>query len=229
MSDELSPPPPDTLDALALGHALDSLSEAERAEFEHCLGCRHSQAAALAAAYRDVVAEMTAATLPACAPPPPDVKARLLDAIAKSDRPPLAATAPPAAPGFTLLPADAGVWLPTPHRGVRLREMSSASPDFSVVMFSLEPGAIFPSHEHTGAEDLYILSGDAVMDGRSLRAGDFLHWEAGTAHREMRSPSGCRALLITSRRNYSPPLMRAYALAHRLVEKVKHAVGGSDA
>jgi quercetin dioxygenase-like cupin family protein len=229
MSEELSPTAPDALDDLALRHALGALSEAERAEFERCLGCAHSPASSLAASYAEIVATMTAATLPACAPPAPEVKARLFAAIAQGDRPPLAAAPPPAQPGFTVLPGDdESAWLPTPHRGVRLRELSSASPDFSVVMFALEPGAVFPSHEHAGAEDLYILSGDALMDGRLLHAGDFRHWEAGTSHHEMTSPSGCRALLITSRRNYSPPLMRAYALAHRLVAQVKRTVGSSD-
>lgn len=228
MSDDLPTPLPAALDDLALRHALGSLSAAEQAEFERCLACAHSPAAVLAASYREVVATMTAAALPVCAPPAPAVKARLLDAIAKGNRPPLRVGPKQTVPGFTLLPADEGTWLPTPHRGVRLREVSSASPDFSVVMIELDPGAVFPSHEHTGAEELYLVSGDAVMDGRPLRAGDFLHWEPGTPHREMLSPSGCRALLITSRRNYSPPLMRAYAIAHRFAMKLKRTIGAGE-
>lgn len=227
MSDEHSALSPDALDDLAMRHALSSLSEAEQAEFERIVG-EHSSVAELAASYREVVATMTAAVLPDCAPPDPAVKARLFAAIAKGDRPPIAPAPKPALPGFALLPANEEVWLPTPHRGVRLRELSSASPDFSVVMLELDPGAVFPSHEHTGAEDLYLVSGDAVMDGRTLRAGDFLHWEPGTAHREMMSPSGCRAMLITSRRNYSPPLMRAYAIAHRFVSKMKRTIGAGE-
>lgn len=227
MSDDLPTPAPADLDALAMGHALGSLNAAEQAEFERCLGCAHSPATALAATYRDLVATMTAATLPACAPPAPDVKARLFENIAKGDRPPLPVAPAVPVPGFTLLPDDDHAWLPTPHRGVRLRELSSSSPDFSVVVLALEAGAVFPSHEHSGAEDLYLLSGDAVMDGRVLRAGDFLHWEPGTQHHEMRSPSGCQAMLITSRRNYSPTLLRAYAVAHRLVSRVKRTIGAN--
>lgn len=227
MSDEHPTLSPDELDDLAMRHALGSLSEAEQAEFERLAGAQ-SSAAELAASYRDVVATMTAGTLAACAPPDPAVKARLFATIAKGDRPPLPAAPLAGAAGFMLLPADGGGWLPTPYRGVRLRELSSSSPDFSVVMLELDPGAVFPSHEHTGGEDLYLVSGDALMDGRMLRAGDFLHWEPGTPHREMVSPSGCRAMLITSRRNYSPPLMRAYAIAQRFVTKMKRTIGAGE-
>jgi len=52
-----------------------------------------------------------------------------------------------------------------------------------------------------------------------------VHWEAGVRHPEMRSPGGCEAMVITSRKNYSVRLLRAYALAHRLVEKVRQTIG----
>jgi mannose-6-phosphate isomerase-like protein (cupin superfamily) len=216
----------DPLEDLAMRHALGTLSDAERAEFETCLSAPDGRAAALAAEFRDLVATMTVATLSACPPPPAEVKTRIFDAIHKGDRPPLATPAVSTTPHFsTVLTAGDMAWTPTPYRGVRIRELSSTSPDYVVVMVSVDPGTSFPPHDHAGAEDFYILTGDASIDGRLLRAGDFMHSEPGTHHHEMISQGGCQAILITSRKNYSPRLARAYGLAHRAVASVGRALG----
>ena len=226
MSDETSPTPEDDLDDLALRHALGTLSAAERGPFETCLADPRSPAAALAAGYRQAVARLAAATAPPCAPPAPEVKARLFEALQRSARPPLAAgAAAPAAARPQVLGHQEGAWRPTPIRGVRLRELSASSPDYAVVLLSVEPGSVFPAHDHAGAEDFYLLQGEVLMEDRRLQPGDFVHWEAGVRHPEMRSPGGCEAMVITSRKNYSVRLLRAYALAHRLVEKVRQTIG----
>ncbi len=223
MNDDTSSAPDDLLDDLAMRHALGTLSDAERVQFETCMCCPVSRAATLAAEYRDVVATMTAATLSSCPPPSPDVKARILDAIHLGDRPPVAA-APMMQHVSTFIGSLDLPWMPTPYRGVRIRELSSL-PDYTILMVSVDPGTSFPQHAHAGAEDFYILSGDASVDGRHLRAGDFMHSEPGTHHHEMISQGGCQALLITSRKNYSPPLARAYGMAHRAVVRIGRALG----
>ncbi len=219
-----SPPTPeDTLDDLAMRHALGTLSEAESAEFATCMTCRHSEAANLAADYRDLVAAVTLATAPACPAPPAELKSRILAAIHSSDRPPVAAAPPPALIS-ALIKGGELPWTPTPYAGVRIRELSAASPDYAIVLVSVDAGTSFPPHDHQGAEDFYILSGDANIDGRSMCAGDFMHSEPGTHHHEMISHGGCQALLITSRKNYSPRLARAYGVAHRAVASVGRAL-----
>lgn len=225
MSDDDPSTPDASLDDLAMRHAFGTLSETEREQFEKCMGCPLGRASTLASEYREVVALMTATAAPSCGPPPPDVKAGIFEAIAKGNRPPLL-TAPEAK---TSLPLFIGVgdrpWTPTPHRGVKLRELSSASPEYSIVMVSLEPGAVYPHHEHRGSEDIYLLTGDASMDGRVMHAGDFMHWEPGSTHCDMTSPSGCQVLVVTSRKNYSPRVVHAYNVVRRVVSKVGQAFG----
>ena len=64
------------------------------------------------------------------------------------------------------------------------------------LLADLAPGARFPTHDHAGSEQLYILSGHLHTEGRIMGPGDFLHAEAGTHHGELHSPDGCRALLV---------------------------------
>jgi anti-sigma factor ChrR (cupin superfamily) len=65
-----------------------------------------------------------------------------------------------------------------------------------MLLIELGPGAAIPTHDHAGSEQLYVLSGDLVTEGRTLRPGDFLHSEPGTHHRELVSPGGCMAILV---------------------------------
>ncbi|MCB1276321.1 cupin domain-containing protein [Prosthecobacter sp.] len=223
MSDEPSPTPEDILDDLALRHALGTLDSEERAQFEACLGSPNSRAAALAAEYRDVVASVTLAALPD-AVPSARVKERVLATIRSQKI--QSETKPVPAHASAMIRAVGDMpWMATPYRGVRIRELSTASPDYSVIMLSCDAGATFPPHDHAGEEDVYILSGDATIDGRVLRAGDFMHAEPGSHHEDMISRSGCQALIITSRKNYSPRAARAYDMAHRVVSRIGKAIG----
>lgn len=220
MNDE-TPVLEDALGEQAMLYALGALNETERAQFETCMTCSYSRAGKLAAEYHDLVATLTAATLPACEPPPAEVKVKIMAAI----QPQKAAAPELSAPVPFFLPYGEQQWNATPYPGVRVCNLSSASPEFSVVMVDMVPGATFPPHDHHGAEDVYILSGDAHLEGRVMVAGDFMHSQPGTHHRAMISPGGCRAMLITSRNNYSPRLARAYGVARKVVARVARTLG----
>lgn len=58
---------------------------------------------------------------------------------------------------------------------------------------------VYAEHDHLGAEEMYVLTGDLQSEGRSLGPGDFVHAEAGTHHRPLRSIGGCTALMVVSR------------------------------
>lgn len=220
--------PEETLDDLALRHALGTLDAAERNEFEACMASAQSRAGMLAAENADLVASVTRAAFHRGEAPPAAVKERVLAAIRRR--------VPEALPsaGKAVIPPHAAAlmaacedlrWMATPYRGVRLRELST-TPDHAILMLACAPGSTFPPHDHAGSEDVYILSGEAMLEGRCLREGDFLHAEPGSHHHDMTvSQSGCRALIITSARNYSPRAARAYDLAHRVVSRVGRALG----
>lgn len=86
----------------------------------------------------------------------------------------------------------------TPIPGLKLKILSvNEREGYRVVLAQLAPGARFPRHIHkTGPEELFIVSGDLETEGRTLRAGDFLHAESGTDHGGLCSPHGCVALLV---------------------------------
>lgn len=214
------------LDDLALRHVLGTLDVAERRDFETLMNQPQSRAAALAAENGDLVASVTRVAFRDSEAPPPAVKERVYAAI-RSKRAPLPAesksTIPPHAAAL-LLGSDDLPWMATPYRGVRLRELSTTS-DRAILMLACAPGATFPPHDHAGSEDVYILSGSAELEGQMLQEGDHIHAEPGSHHHDMVSQAGCRALIITSRKNYSPRAARAYDVAHRVVSRVGRALG----
>lgn len=65
-----------------------------------------------------------------------------------------------------------------------------------MLMIELGPGAVYPEHDHLGAEELLVLTGDLQSEGRSLGPGDLIHAEGGTHHQELRSLGGCTAILV---------------------------------
>ena len=104
--------------------------------------------------------------------------------------------APPwAAWRFGSLAGNEG-WVRLPFPGVRMREISvDAARDTALVYIEMEPGAIFPDHDHSSAERGIVLTGDFEMGGRLLRAGEFYEAAAGTRHERIASPAGCTGLL----------------------------------
>ncbi len=90
-------------------------------------------------------------------------------------------------------------WLAVPGvEGIRVRMLAENQPQgYRVLMFEVEPGASFPPHHHgTGPEDLLVISGDLVTEGRTLGPGDHFHAEPGSDHQRLTSPSGCQAIVV---------------------------------
>lgn len=126
--------------------------------------------------------------------------------------------------GFRFLrPAD-GAWTESLHRGVRFQVLASnVRRNYMMLYLELDPGAIYPGHSHSGSEELFVVRGDLVTEGRNMQAGDFLHSDPGTHHHDLVSPGGCQALLLT-------PLTSALGDAARLIlkrtaEKVMDTLG----
>ena len=224
MNDDPTNAPEDSLDDLALRHALGELEGEERTQFETCMGCPHSHASSLVAGYREMVADVSAAAAQPAAPRA-ELKEQVMSKIHSRHFTAKHAAALPHAAAEAMVRYGKDLpWMPTPYRGVRMREISPG-PDHAILMLECAPGAAFPEHDHAGTEDVYILSGDAKLGDRLLQAGDFLHAEAGTHHEAMITIGGCQALIITSRKNYSPAAARAYGIAHKVVSRIGRALG----
>jgi quercetin dioxygenase-like cupin family protein len=59
-------------------------------------------------------------------------------------------------------------------------------------------GARLPAHRHLTAEQIYMLAGDAHVDGERLGPGDYYRTAAGTSHDVTYTKRGCEFLVIAS-------------------------------
>ena len=186
---------------LAAAHALGAL-EPEEQRLLDSLATADPEVRAELAAFEAVTAALLQGLRPV--PPPNRVRTQVLARIRNTpQQPPVPAAArsagiTPPNDGFRFLRPAEGQWSPGPYPGTRLQVLSTdLRRNYMLVYIELEPGAIFPEHDHRGAEELFIVQGDLITEGRHLRAGDFVHGEAGTHHHDLRSPGGCHALLLT--------------------------------
>lgn len=125
-----------------------------------------------------------------------------------------------------MLPQDQQEWITLPIKGSRLLELSARKKDgFTMAIIEIEPNTEFPAHEHHGVEMAYILEGDLEADGILLKAGDFFRADAGTHHGTHFSPSGCRALMVTSSENYKHNTMKVLGGMQKLFRRCKALLG----
>ena len=188
------------LQELAALHALGALAPDDATRFEALLA-QDADAPSELAEMKQVAAAL-AQSVPATRPPSPSVRAALLQQIQQTPQAqvPAAENSPEesAAPaGFHFLKNDQGEWLTTPIPGIRLKVLSVSRDMGSwMLLADLAAGASYPSHEHAGSEQLYVLTGHLHTSGRVLGPGDFLHAEPGTYHDGLHSPDGCTAILV---------------------------------
>jgi len=82
---------------------------------------------------------------------------------------------------------------------------------YVVALGRLEPNTRYPAHEHRFAEDVYILSGDLTVNGRTMVAGDFHRAESGTWHDENFSENGCTILIVISSEDLAAQMAQSAA------------------
>lgn len=182
------------LQELASAHAVGASTAAEAARIE-ALAADDADLRAELASFRDAAAAV-AIGQPATSSPSAAVRAAVLAKIARTPQARPGGTAG-TGEGFLFRFRDEGEWQPTPVPGLRVKLLSiSEDLGHRTILAELAPGACFPEHDHGGSEDLMVLSGDLVTEGRTLRAGDFLHAGPGTHHATLVSPNGCVALII---------------------------------
>ncbi|MBN9693014.1 MAG: cupin domain-containing protein [Verrucomicrobia bacterium] len=100
--------------------------------------------------------------------------------------------------GFRFVRPDEAEWVTGLAPGLRTQTLATnVRSNYAMVYLELAPGATYPQHSHSGNEELFVVSGDLVSEGQTLKAGDFFHSESGTVHHDLYSPSGCRAILVT--------------------------------
>jgi anti-sigma factor ChrR (cupin superfamily) len=110
--------------------------------------------------------------------PPPGARQRLLDRL-KSE----ASTEHRKVVRGTDAP-----WVKMAIPGVEIRSLVGEK----TFMVRMQPGAVFPKHDHPQAEQCYVLQGSITdSDGLTLHAGDFVIMSRGIQHDPIRSADGC--------------------------------------
>ncbi len=180
---------PEDVEALALADAVGALDPDEQRELSARLASLTPQSRAEVARLYDTAA-LVAGTLEPVAPPA-HVRERVM-AAART-------------PGRYTLPASDGDWFDTPFAGIRGRVLAvDRAKGVATLFLRAEPGAVYPSHDHHGAEECYVLRGTVVIDGRTLHAGDFHHADDGSTHGEITTVDGADVLIVGAIEDYLP-------------------------
>jgi anti-sigma factor ChrR (cupin superfamily) len=74
-------------------------------------------------------------------------------------------------------------WRETRYQGIALRVLRrDEETGDSTVLIRMRPGCGYPAHRHRGLEEVLILQGGYVDQRGEHRAGDYMLYEAGSAH-----------------------------------------------
>jgi anti-sigma factor ChrR (cupin superfamily) len=85
-----------------------------------------------------------------------------------------------------------GGWVKMPFAGVEIRPLIGQK----TLLVRMQPGAVFPKHEHPQAEQCYVIEGSITdSSGVTLGAGDFVVMAAGMEHEPIRSENGATFLI----------------------------------
>ena len=66
-----------------------------------------------------------------------------------------------------------------------------------ITLMRMDPGASLDEHEHGGAEELYMLSGECTARGMRLRTGDYHRAAANSHHGLTITEHGCTMLVVS--------------------------------
>jgi quercetin dioxygenase-like cupin family protein len=173
-------------------HALSALDGQERREFERLLedeGAGAQAARADVAGFRQTAARLATLTQPV--PPPPELKTRLMARIQADPQ-----RKDSAGHGFTVIRASEGTWLEV-TAGVKMKVLfNDSGTQRTTALVRFAAGYRHAPHRHAAVEELFVLEGGCVCEGKALFPGDYHRSEAGSVHQETYTDDGC-LLLIT--------------------------------
>jgi anti-sigma factor ChrR (cupin superfamily) len=88
-------------------------------------------------------------------------------------------------------------WRPTGVPGVVARNLYvDHERKRATVLLRLDPGAVYPDHDHPDVEECLVLEGDLELGGKVMRKHDYMRIPKGGRHGTPRTKDGC-LLLVT--------------------------------
>jgi quercetin dioxygenase-like cupin family protein len=93
-------------------------------------------------------------------------------------------------------------WQPLIEKGIHYPGISVISLRFdeikqrsTTILLKFEPGATYPYHNHPGGEEIFVLSGEAILEDVTLSEGDYLYTPVNFKH-SVTTKTGCTMLFI---------------------------------
>lgn len=97
---------------------------------------------------------------------------------------------------------QATAWQPLIEQGIDYPGISVISLKYdeikqrsTTILLKFEPGATYPYHNHPGGEEIFVLSGEAILENVTLSEGDYLYTPVNFKH-SVRSNTGCTLLFV---------------------------------
>ena len=145
-------------------------------------------------ALKRVADELSFVTAPAA--PPAALRQRVLDAV-KPQPGILFHRA-----GLLISRATEMPWQSTPIQGLFVKPLFvDAERKYSTTLLRMEPGVHYPSHRHVETEELFVLEGDLIVEGKKMVAGDYCRGESDSVHGEVWTEAGGTYLVLASQEN----------------------------
>ena len=73
-------------------------------------------------------------------------------------------------------------WMTTSYEGVELCGLRQNENGGGAVLLRIAKGARFPTHDHPGGEEVYLIYGRAVIGGVAVNQGDYLWTPSNATH-----------------------------------------------
>jgi len=90
-------------------------------------------------------------------------------------------------------------WRPGPFPGVWIKPLYlDQQQQRATSLVRMDPGTHYPSHRHHGAEEVFLLDGDFVVEGQVMRPGDYCNAQPDSIHAEGYTNAGCMFILSAS-------------------------------
>jgi anti-sigma factor ChrR (cupin superfamily) len=176
-------------------YVLGALDAADRAAFERHLESGCGRCEAELRIFREVAAHIGAG---ASTKPPESLRQQVLDKVQTSPRTPGVVLSQPG----LLIRCSAEMPWEVLAPGVVFKPLfADQTRSYLTALVRMDPGASYPSHRHSDVEELFILSGDLLVEGETMRAGDYCRAETGTVHGTTSTQAGCLFLLGASQLN----------------------------
>jgi len=65
----------------------------------------------------------------------------------------------------------------------------------TTILLKFEKGSSYPYHNHPAGEELFVLEGEVIIEGATLKSGDYLYTPPNCKH-SVRTEIGCTILFI---------------------------------